>query len=168
MRALARVVIVLLLTGCAGRERAVLSASAASGAAPLPALSYRLASGQSWTSESALGRVVVLEVWATYCQPCRKAFPKLNRIAAARADIVVVGVSVDDDDAAVSAFLREVPAEFPIARDPDHTVQTGPLAIQALPTVLVVDRRGRIRLRAEMTEADYDALPAVIDTLRAE
>jgi cytochrome c biogenesis protein CcmG, thiol:disulfide interchange protein DsbE len=162
------IVVVTLLSGC-GERRPVLTAITAANATALPSLSFRLASGEPWTSEAALGRVIVLDIWATYCQPCRKAIPKLSRLAAARSDVVVIGVSVDDDDSVVTAFLREVPAGFPIARDPEHTVQSGPLAIQTLPTVLVVDRRGRIRVRADkMSETDYDALPGVIDALRAE
>jgi thiol-disulfide isomerase/thioredoxin len=161
--------IVIVLGGCAEPGRPALHAIAASTAAPLPPLSYRLSSGPTWTSQSALGRVIVLDVWATYCKPCRHAIPKLNRIAAARPDVTVLGVSVDNEDAVVDAFLREVPASFPIARWTEHAAQSGPLAIRSLPTVLVVDRRGRIRLRVDaMPEADYDALPAVIDALRAE
>jgi thiol-disulfide isomerase/thioredoxin len=169
MRALAAAVIVMLVTGCGAGDRRALSPITAAHAAPLPSLSYRLTSGQTWASEAALGRVIVLDVWATYCQPCRKAFPKLGRLAATHPDVVVIGVSVDDDDVVVDGFLREVPAGFPIARDPAQSVQSGPLAIRALPTVLVVDRRGRVRLRAEqMAEGDYDALPGVVDALRAE
>ena len=160
---------VMLVTGCSGHDPRVRSPVAAAHAAMLPPLSYRLTSGQPWTSQAALGHVMVLDVWATYCQPCRKAFPKLGRLAAAHPDVVVLGVSVDDDDAVVDAFLREVPAGFPIARDPQQSVQSGPLAIRALPTVLVVDRRGRVRFRVdEMAEADYDALPGVVDALEAE
>jgi thiol-disulfide isomerase/thioredoxin len=170
MRMLALVVAIVVTghAGCGGRGSA-LSVIAAPEAAALPSLSYRLASGPSWSSDAARGRVMVVDVWATYCQPCRKAFPKLGQLAATRPDVVVIGVSVDDDDAVVDAFLREVPAGFLIARDPEHSVQSGPLAIEVLPTVLVVDRRGRIRLRAEkMTEGDYDLLPGVVDALRAE
>jgi thiol-disulfide isomerase/thioredoxin len=159
----------IVVTGCAARGGGAPPVIAASRAAALPSLSYRLVSGPSWTSDAARGRVMVLDVWATYCKPCRKAFPKLGRLAATHPDVVVIGISVDDDDAVVDAFLHEVPAGFPIARDPEHTVQSGPLAIQALPTVLVVDRRGRIRFRADkMSESDYDVLPGVVDALLAE
>ncbi len=142
---------------------------AAAAAAPLPPVEYRLRSGEPWSSRAALGRVIVLDVWATYCQPCRKAFPKLGALAAAHPEAVVIGVSVDEDDAAVEAFLREVPAAFTIARDPAQSVQSGPLAISRLPTLLVVDRRGRVRFRGEeMAESDYDVLPGLVAALLAE
>jgi thiol-disulfide isomerase/thioredoxin len=169
MRAPVAIAVVILVTSCGGPERRALSPIAASSASPLPSLSYRLLSGQPWVSQAALGRVIVLDIWATYCEPCRKSFPKLDRLASAHPDVVVIGVSIDDDDVAVDRFLREVPARFPIARASEQSVQSGPLAIRALPTVLVIDRRGRVRLRVDqMPEADYDALAGVVDALRAE
>lgn len=151
------------------RPRALAPIPAAS-AASLPPLEYRLRTGEPWTSGSAAGRVLVIDVWATYCKPCRKAFPKLGQLAAAYPDTaVVVGVSVDEEDDVVETFLREVPAAFLIARDPARTVQSGPLALSKLPTLLVVDRRGRIRYRGEaMAEADYDLLPGLVATLLSE
>jgi thiol-disulfide isomerase/thioredoxin len=141
----------------------------AASAAALPPLEYRLRSGEPWTARAALGRVLVLDVWATYCKPCRESFPKLGRLAAAYPEAVVIGLSVDEEDADVEAFLRKVPVAFPIARDPQATIQSGPLAIDKVPTVLVVDRRGRIRFRGdELAESDYDVLPAVVAALLAE
>lgn len=157
----------LLLAGCASRTPR--APTPAEDARLLPALAFRTTAGTTWTSDAARGRVTVIDVWATYCKPCRKAFPKLGALAASRPELVVVGISVDDEDEVVTRFLQEVPATFTIARDPSHTVQTGPLQIFALPTVLVVDRRGRIRLRIDnVVESDYDDLLHVVDTLRAE
>ena len=161
--------IVLAIAACGAPPRRAPEPIAAAAAAPLPPLEYRLRSGEPWTSSAALGRVIVLDVWATYCKPCRKAFPKLGRLAAAHPEAVVIGVSVDEDDAVVEAFLRAVPAGFAIARDPAQTVQSGPLAISKLPTLLVVDRRGRVRFRGEeMAESDYDVLPGLVAALLAE
>jgi len=154
--------------GCGGQPRALAPIPTAT-AAPLPPLEYRLRTGEPWTSRAALGRVIVLDAWATYCKPCRKAFPKLGRLAAAYPDAVVIGVSLDEDDAVVESFLREVPAAFTIARDPQRTLQSGPLAMTRLPTLLVIDRTGRIRFRGDpMKEADYDGLPGLVAALLAE
>jgi thiol-disulfide isomerase/thioredoxin len=169
MHAIAVAVALLAAAACGGPERRGPPLISAASAEPLPPLEYRLRAGEAWTSGAALGRVLVLDVWATYCRPCRKSFPKLGRLAAAHPELVVIGISVDEEAAAVEAFLREVPAAFPIALDPAQTVQSGPLAISVLPTVLVVDRRGRIRFRAEeLTEDDYDVLPGVVAALLAE
>jgi thiol-disulfide isomerase/thioredoxin len=155
---------------CRGARPRALTPIPAASATPLPPLEYRLRSGEPWASGSAAGRVLVIDFWATYCKPCRKAFPKLGQLAAAYPDTaVVVGVSVDEEDAVVEDFLREVPAAFLIARDPAQSVHAGPLAVSELPTLLVVDRRGRIRFRGEaMAEPDYDLLPGLVSTLLSE
>ena len=97
-------------------------------AAPLPALSYPLRDGGTWTSAALAGKVAVIDVWATYCAPCKHAFPHLNDLAA-DPTVAVLGLSVDEDDAAVDAFLAEVPARFPIGRDPTQTVEGPPLGV---------------------------------------
>lgn len=164
-----RLVLALVIAACGSASRSPRTPTPAAQAPSLPPIAFRTTSGTEWVSDGARGRVILLDVWATYCKPCRKAFPKLGALAAGRPDLDVIGVSVDEDDAVVTQFLREVPATFTIARDPTMTVKTGPLQITALPTVLVIDRRGRIRLRIEnMVESDYDDLHGVVDALRAE
>lgn len=154
-----------VLIGCASAPAAP-TPVAAERAPMLPALSFPLVDGTAWSSAALAGDVAVIDVWATYCAPCKKSFPQLNALAAD--GVAVVGLSVDEDDAAVAAFLTEIPAQFTIARDRTLTVQEPPLAITKLPTVLVVDAAGRVRLRLEEpAESDYAALPAVIAALRA-
>jgi thiol-disulfide isomerase/thioredoxin len=172
MRAHAVFVVLALLgglAGCGGAGRAGPSLIPAASARSLPPLAYSLLDGAPWLASDAAGRVLVIDVWATYCKPCRAAFPKLNQLVAAQPEVAVIGLSLDEDDAVVRAFLAQVPAAYPIARDPKLTVQTGPLRLTKLPTLLVVDRRGRVRLRAEdLQEADYDALPGLVSALLAE
>lgn len=165
------VVLALLvaLAGCGGAGRAGPALIPAASAQPLPPLAYSLLDGAPWRSSDAAGRVLVIDVWATYCKPCRAAFPKLNQLAAAQPETAVIGLSLDEDDAVVRAFLAQVPAAYSIARDPKLTVQQAPLRLTKLPTLLVVDRQGRVRLRAEdLQEADYDALPGLVSALLAE
>lgn len=161
--------VILVVASCGGAPSAVQPAPADQTLAPLPNLTYRLLSGETWSSRDALGRVVVLDVWATYCKPCRKAFPKLGRLAASSPDVTVIGISVDEEDAVVRTFLDEVPASFVIARDPERTVEAAPLLVRKLPTVIILDRKGRVRYRAEeMAETDYDALTGLVSTLLVE
>jgi thiol-disulfide isomerase/thioredoxin len=144
-------------------------ASAPASGAPLPPLSFQTLGGTPWSTRDTAGKVVVLDVWATYCAPCRKAFPKLDRLAASHPDVAVVGISVDEDDEVVRQYLTTVTASFLIVRDPQRTVEARPLAVHALPTVIVLDRRGRVRFRAdEMGEDGYDELPALVASLLAE
>ena len=135
----------------------------------LPALSYPLQAGGTWSSIEARGKIVVLDVWATYCKPCKDAFPRLGRLAATHPEVSVIGLSVDEEDETVRRYLQEVPATFPIARDRDLSISRPPMKITALPTLIVIDHAGRVRLRrADAAIADYDALPALLDQLAAE
>ncbi len=156
-----RACVILALAGC--------GAAAPARPTPLPALRYPLLDGGTWSSTEMRGKLVVLDVWATYCKPCKDAFPRLGKLAAAHPEIVIIGLSVDEADDVVRAYLREVPAAFPIARDRDLSIARAPMKVSELPTLIVIDRAGEVRLRrAEATVADYDALPALIDRLTAE
>jgi cytochrome c biogenesis protein CcmG, thiol:disulfide interchange protein DsbE len=136
-------------------------------AQPLPALELPLLDGGTWSAASARGKVLVIDVWATWCKPCRKGFPALGALAA-RPDVAVVGISIDEDAAAIRAFLAETPLAAPIVHDGAQSVTRPPLAIARLPTVLVVDAAGVIRRRIEEpTERDYAGLAALVDEVGA-
>jgi thiol-disulfide isomerase/thioredoxin len=136
-------------------------------AQPLPDLELPLLDGGAWSAASARGKVLVIDVWATWCKPCRKGFPALGELAA-RPDVAVVGISIDEDPAAIRAFLAETPLAAAIVHDGAQSVTRPPLTIARLPTVLVVDRAGVIRHRLEEpTERDYASLGSLVDQLAA-
>ncbi len=66
------------------------------------------------------GRIVYLDIWASWCVPCRDSFPFMNRLVAERAGTVkVIAVNIDEDRAQADAFLERHPADFEILHDPD-------------------------------------------------
>ena len=69
---------------------------------------------------SLRGKVVLVDFWASWCEPCRHSFPWLNEMQAKYADrgLVVIGVNVDRERAQADRFLRDVPAQFRIVYDP--------------------------------------------------
>lgn len=94
------------------------------------------------------GKVIVLNLWATWCGPCRKEIPDLLKLQAAyRGDVAVLGIVVQDKFGAnVRAFAREFGIGYPILNGNDHQEfekAFGPF--WGLPTSVVVDREGRIR-----------------------
>jgi thiol-disulfide isomerase/thioredoxin len=95
---------------------------------------------------SLRGKVVLVDFWASWCGPCKKSFPALEALHQRykAKGLVVIGVSVDEDPAAMDRFLKQHAVSFPIVRDKSQKfVQTA--KIGAMPTSLLVDRQGTIR-----------------------
>ncbi len=146
---------------------ALLAAAAPAAPAIAPTLEYRLLAGGTWKAPA--GRVLVMDVWASYCAPCRKGFPKLNALAAANPDLAIIAVSVDEKDESAQKFLHEIPTTVQIGRATPDMMQPAPLSLNSLPSLLVFDKQGRERFRAsEAFAADYDKLPAIVAQLMAE
>ncbi len=144
-----------------------LAAAVADAAAIAPTLEYRLLNGGTWKAPP--GRVLVMDVWASYCKPCRKGFPKLDALATANPELAIIAVSVDEKDEAAQKFLSEVPTKIQIGRATPDMMQPAPLSLNSLPSLLVFDKQGRERFRAsEAFAADYDQLPAIVAQLLAE
>ena len=102
--------------------------------------------GNEVVLKSLRGRVVVLNVWASWCPPCRTEIPRLNRLAAsAGGDLVVLGANVEDFDADRLARLRdELGIDYRVVRAPDGF--SGTFAWDGrLPYTWLIDRQGRVR-----------------------
>lgn len=91
------------------------------------------------------GKVVVLNIWATWCPPCREEIPDLIAIQdEMREQVVVAGVSIDTGDPAdVQAFAEEFGINYPVVID---TEKYGP--ILGIPTTFLIDASGRLQLKA--------------------
>ena len=93
-------------------------------------------------------KAVLINFWATWCEPCREEMPTLERLSVERrASLAVLGVSLDGVGRdRVRAFVRELGVTFPILLDPGATVARQ-YRIRALPTSYIVDREGVVRYR---------------------
>ena len=92
------------------------------------------------------GKVVLLNVWATWCQPCRVEMPSMERLhnKLAGTDFRIVAVSVDKDDSTVvNAFVRELGLTFDILHDQTGAIQ-GTYQTTGVPESFVIDRDGVI------------------------
>jgi thiol-disulfide isomerase/thioredoxin len=127
-----------------------------------------------WTQvslEAERGNVVVLDFWATWCEPCKAALPEWEALAAAYRDrgVRLYAVSVDGDPNKVSQFIQEVGLEVPVLLDRDAAVAEGTLRLQVIPTVLIVDKQGAIRSTHQgYAPADVKGYAKEIDPLLAE
>jgi cytochrome c biogenesis protein CcmG, thiol:disulfide interchange protein DsbE len=152
--------IACVLAACAGGARTPASSETAT---PLPELTLPLVAGGTWSSASARGSALVIDVWASWCKPCSKGFPKLDALAARRSDVAVVAISIDEDTAAIRGFIEQFPVAVPVVHDDKQTLTEPPLHIARLPTVLIVDANGIVRHRLEEpSEHDYDHLEDLI------
>lgn len=94
-----------------------------------------------------VGKVRVVDVWTSWCDPCRAQFPALDRLARAHGGrgLAVYAVSFDAEREPIDAFLAEVPVALPILWDPGGASLTKRLLVTRLPTTLVIDRKGIVR-----------------------
>ena len=93
------------------------------------------------------GKVRVVDLWASWCDPCREQLPALDRLARAygRRGLAVYAVSFDAERDDLDAFLDEHPLELPVLWDPGGEALMKPLLVTRLPTTVVLDRRGIVR-----------------------
>ena len=150
-----RFVLVLCATAACGTREAARSDSAATPGrvavgAPAPAYATVSLDGDSVSLAAQRGKVVLLNVWATWCHPCRDEIPELRQIHARYRDrgLELIGVSVDTDgsDDTIRGFMRDFKMEYPVWRDPDERVSAQFLVI-GVPATFLVDRQGVLRWR---------------------
>lgn len=136
---------------------------------PFPALSFDRLGGGTIDLAALRGKVVLLDVWATYCKPCRASFPAIETLWASHRErgFEIVALSQDEDPALVKRFVDELGVTFPIASDPEQKATEPPLSITSLPTEILIDRQGVVRFH-HTGAPDMDALTAALETLLAE
>lgn len=120
--------------------------------------------------QSAHGKVVLLDFWASWCAPCRQSFPWMNALQKKYGDrgLVVIAVNVDADRQLAGEFLQASPAQFRIEYDPKGQVASQ-LNVAAMPTSFLLDRNGKvIKQHAGFREAQMAAREQEIEQLLKE
>jgi thiol-disulfide isomerase/thioredoxin len=125
---------------------------------PLPEIRFADDQGHELTLADFRGRVVLLNIWATWCAPCRKEMPTLDRLQArfGGKDFLVIPLSIDREGvAAVRRFYEKLGLEkLGIYVDPSGKGSRA-LAIPGVPATLLIDRQGRETAR-KMGAAEWD------------
>ena len=141
---LAVVVLAGLLGGCA--ERGADPAERE----PAPELNAVTLDGEAVSLSSLRGQPVLVNVWATWCAPCRQEIPELQALHEEYGGrgLRVVGVTVDHRaaDAEVRRFVAEFGMTYDVWWDPDQTFLSG-LGAMGVPITVLVDRDGTIAWR---------------------
>jgi thiol-disulfide isomerase/thioredoxin len=98
--------------------------------------------------EQYRGKVVLLDFWASWCGPCREAFPWLNAMHRKYQSLglEIIGVNLDEERSLADQFLTKTPADFAIQYDPE-----GDLAkrykLQGMPASYLIDRDGKLLVK---------------------
>ncbi|MGD2101412.1 MAG: TlpA disulfide reductase family protein [Acidimicrobiia bacterium] len=106
-----------------------------------PDFAVELIEGGTFTLSEARGRLVVINLWASWCDPCREEIPAISAFADEHPEITVVGVAVNDPvEANTRRFAAEIGASYPLALGTDVVEHMYPFF--GLPATYVVDEDG--------------------------
>jgi len=113
---------------------------------PTPALRLPDLDGKEHALEAYRGKVVLINFWATWCEPCKQEMPSIERLRRSLEGrpFAVLAVNLAEPDSRVQRFLREVPVGFPVLMDRDTSTAKAWKA-RVLPATYIVGPDGRIR-----------------------
>jgi cytochrome c biogenesis protein CcmG/thiol:disulfide interchange protein DsbE len=120
--------------------------SALDSGARLPEIGLSDVQGKQVDAASLKGKVVLVDFWASWCAPCKQELPVLEKLHKKYKDagLVVVGVSVDEDPANFTTFLKQMHLSFPLVHDKVHAVADR-FHPPRMPSSYLVDRAGVVR-----------------------
>ncbi len=141
----------LLAAGCSGGASDGTAARArVEVGSPVPAYSATSLGGDSVSLAEHRGKVVLMNVWATWCHPCRDEIPELQAIHEKYQSrgLELIGVSVDTEgaDETIREFMRDFKMTYPVWRDPGERV-SAQFHIVGVPATFLIDRNGVLRWR---------------------
>ena len=129
-------------------------AEAAEVGKPAPDFELQTLAGETFKLSEQAGKVVFLNLWATWCPPCVGEIPDIQKLADAHPDdLVVIGASVDRNVEDVKAFVEENKLTYPIAMDEDFNLIANLYPSQYIPMSVFITPDGVV------TYMDATALP---------
>ena len=157
IKAVALMAISVLLTSCGGGGTSTSQESFVSGNGSVtfinpekrveaPALSGMTLSGTNYTY--SVGKVAVVNVWASWCSPCRAEAPTLVALANKYIDVAFIGILTRDNPATAEAFQRRFSLPYPTLIDDSLLIGfKGSLPANAIPSTVLIDKAGRVAAR---------------------
>ncbi len=139
---------------------------------PAPILTGTTLAGEDLSSEEFAGDVVVVNVWASWCAPCRSEAPSLERLSREFAEqgVAFIGLNTRDSDTSARSFVERFGIEYPNVIDRDGVLQLGfrdSLPPRAIPSTLVIDRSGKVAARV-LGAVSESSLRGVIEAVAGE
>ena len=101
--------------------------------------------GGTIDSDSLRGRVLYVDFWASWCEPCRRSFPWLTQLHERYADkgLTVVAINLDQERKAADGFLGKFPAPFRVGFDPQGKTAEA-FHVEVMPSSFLIGRDGRV------------------------
>ena len=119
---------------------------------------FKLESNESYDLK---GKILLIDFWASWCLPCKDAFPILNEIQKeySKKDVIIVGINVDRDKKSMSRFLKKNNCDFLVLHDASKDL-VSKIDIKSLPTSFIVAPNGIIEsvhvgFNKKTTKKDY-------------
>lgn len=110
-----------------------------------PDFEIQLTNGETFKLSDQRGKVVLLNIWATWCGPCVAEMPDIDRLAKDyEDDLVVIGVNCGEPEQTVVDFVEKNGYEYLFAADPDYLISGMLYPTQAIPYTVIIDSNGVI------------------------
>ena len=145
-------------------SRARQAANLALDGVPAPAMNTVDLDGNSHRLADYRGKIVLLNIWATWCGPCKTEMPELDRLYKERANdgLVVLGLSVEDPELQ-RQFAVDLPVSYPLLTREGELPETFS-TVARYPSNFLIDRNGQLR-RAPSTDEPFENLVSAVDEL---
>lgn len=139
---------------------------------PAPEVSGETLAGDEVSLDDHHGEVLVMNIWASWCGPCREEMPVLTEVHDEFSDdgLAFLGVNIKDDRTAAEAFADNYELDYPSLYDQPGEVPQAfrdTVPPKAIPSTLVIDREGRIAARV-IGPTTYNQLKGLVEPVLAE
>ena len=111
----------------------------------VPAFNVTDLNGKTWRLQDLRGRAVLINFWATWCEPCRAEMPSLQALAAQNPGrLVVLAVNLKESEPTITRFVERTGLSLPVLRDVDGAIARA-WGVSVYPSTVLIDARGRVK-----------------------
>lgn len=139
---------------------------------PIPSIELKLLDGKTFNPVDAKEKVLVIDIWATWCPPCVKSLPHIQALskdkARAEKGLVIVAANTGEDEATINKFMTANSYTFQVAVDQERKLGAA-LGVRGIPTSLVIGRDGIVKnVFVGFGDGSAEKLDEAIDKALAE